>query len=193
MEFTLNNNQNPTVVENDVVVSMDYTLTVDGEVVDSSEGSEPIDFLQGYQNIVPGLEKAVYGMKTGESKHVVVSAAEGYGEMDEDAFVEIPRKDFPEDIPLEIGLDLQVRNDDGTAMEATIADVTDDMVKLDFNHPLAGKELLFDIKIVGLRAATEEELEHGHVHGEDYDEEEFEEEFEEIDVENLEEDDEEEA
>jgi len=189
----LNNNQNPTVVENDVVVSMDYTLTVDGEVVDSSEGSEPIDFLQGYQNIVPGLEKAVYGMKTGESKHVVVSAAEGYGEMDEDAFVEIPRKDFPEDIPLEIGLDLQVRNDDGTAMEATIADVTDDMVKLDFNHPLAGKELLFDIKIVGLRAATEEELEHGHVHGEDYDEEEFEEEFEEIDVENLEEDDEEEA
>lgn len=190
----MNENQNPTVVENDVVVSMGYKLTVDGEVVDSSEDSEPIEFLQGYQNIVPGLEKAVYGMKAGESKHVVVSAAEGYGELDEEAFVEIPRKDFPEDIPLEIGLDLQVRNDDGTAMEATIVEVTDEIVKLDFNHPLAGKELTFDVTIVELRAATEEELEHGHVHGEYYDEEEFEDECEEIDLEDCdEEEDEEEA
>lgn len=147
------------------VVSMQYTLHVDGEVMDQSEEGEPLEFIQGEGHIIPGLENALYGMAIGESKNVVVPAGEGYGTLDEEAFVEIPRDQFPAEIPLEVGLQLQVRSQDGETMPARIVQVTEDTVRLDFNHPLAGKQLTFDIKIVGVRPATAEEMEHGHVHG----------------------------
>ncbi len=156
-----------TKVEKDLVVSMEYTLTVDGEVVDSSKENGPIDFIQGKGNIIPGLEKALYGMSLDESKKVNVPAAEAYGEFDEEAFEEVPVSDFPTDIPLEVGIELAVEDEDDGAMSAVIEEVTKDTVTLNFNHPLAGKDLVFDIKIVGLRAATEEEMQHGHVHGDE--------------------------
>lgn len=157
----------PSSVADDVVVSINYSLTVDGEVVDSTEGDEPLQFLQGHQNIIPGLERELAGMKIGEKKQVVVSPAEAYGEVDPENIVDVPRSEFPSEIPLEPGTELEVKNADNEVLSATIAEVSANTVKLDFNHPLAGKQLTFDVTIVDLRQATEEELAHGHVHYED--------------------------
>ncbi len=185
---------NPREVADDVVVSIDYTLTVDGEVVDSTEGDEPLQFLQGHQNIIPGLERELAGMKVGESKQVIVSAGEAYGEVDPENVVDVPRTEFPAEIPMEPGTELEVKNADGEVLSATIAEVNDDSVKLDFNHPLAGKQLTFDVSVVELRQATEEELAHGHVHyedeGFDYEEEDDDEYDDEIIYEDVDEDDE---
>jgi FKBP-type peptidyl-prolyl cis-trans isomerase SlyD len=143
---------------------MEYTLRVDHEIVDSSQGQEPLEFLAGHQNIISGLERAMIGMKIGDSKDVVVPAVDGYGEYDQAAFLEVDRSEFPEDMPVEAGLELQVSDQSKQPRYARIESVAEDVVRLNFNHPLAGKELLFNVKVVGLRAATEEELDHGHAH-----------------------------
>ncbi len=171
----------PRAVADDVVVSIDYTLTVEGQVVDTTEGDEPLNFLQGHQNIIPGLERELAGMMIGDSKKVVVTPAEAYGEVDPDNIIDVPRSEFPEEIPLEPGTELEVKNSDGEVLSATINQVNDDTVKLDFNHPLAGKELTFDVTVVDLRVATEEELAHGHAHDEGGEEDEDFEEDEEFD------------
>ena len=156
-------------VSDNQVVSMEYTLKVDGEVIDSSEGHEPIEFLQGAGNIIPGLERELYGMAIGESKEVVVAATEGYGPEDHEAFMDVPRSQFPSDIPMVVGTELELHDQEGHPVHARIDQVEEDRVRLDFNHPLAGKELHFSVKIASLRAATDEELDHGHVHGEGHD------------------------
>ncbi len=162
----------PNVVADDVVVRMDYTLSVDGKVFESSTESEPIEFIQGYGQIIPGLEKELYGMITGQSKEVYVTSKDAYGETDPEAMMDVPRSEFSDDIPLEPGVQLQVQNEEGEVLDAHIANVEEDTIQLDFNHPLAGKDLTFEVKIVDLRDATPEELEHGHVHGgADHDEE----------------------
>lgn len=167
----------PSEVTNDVVVSIDYTLTVDGQVVDTTEGDEPLQFLQGHQNIIPGLERELLGMRIGDNKRVVVPPGDAYGDVDPENLIDIPRDEFPEEIPLEPGTELEVKNADGEVLSATIASIGPDSVRLDFNHPLAGKELTFDVTVTDLRSATEEELAHGHVHSgdEDFDYEEDEE------------------
>lgn len=151
-------------VQNGVVVSMEYTLKVDGEVIDSSEGQDPLEFLTGYGNIIPGLENEMIGMKIGDSKDVVVEPADGYGEYDEEAFMDVPRDQFPADMPVEEGLELTVRDDSGEGRYARIESVEGETVRLNFNHPLAGDELHFSVKVVSLREPTDEELDHGHVH-----------------------------
>jgi FKBP-type peptidyl-prolyl cis-trans isomerase SlyD len=156
-------------VEDGQVVSMTYTLQVEGQVVDSSDGNEPLEFLQGVGNIIPGLERELYGMAIGESKQVIVVAVDAYGEFDEDAIVEVPKAEFPADIPVEIGTELQVHGQDGETMYGHISQVGEETVQLDFNHPLAGKELQFSVTIAALRPASDEELLHGHVHGEEHD------------------------
>ncbi|NOT06522.1 MAG: peptidylprolyl isomerase [Anaerolineales bacterium] len=153
-------------VQDGLVVSMDYKLTVDGEVLDSSEEAGPLQFLAGYGNIVPGLEREMAGMKIGESKDVVVSPADGYGEFDEEAFMDVPRNEFPSDLKLEEGIELNVTDEDGQNQYARVENITDESVRLDFNHPLAGAELHFNVKVVALRDPTKEELDHGHVHEE---------------------------
>ncbi len=158
----------PQAVADDVVVSMEYTLTVDGDILDSTEGGEPLEFLQGHQNIIPGLEKELYGMSSGETKAVKVAAAEAYGVFDPEALMDVPRSEFPSTIPLKEGTELQVKDKDGAVRYATITEVRAEDVQLDFNHPLAGKDLDFEIKVVGLRAPTTEELSHGHVHSGDH-------------------------
>jgi FKBP-type peptidyl-prolyl cis-trans isomerase SlyD len=147
-----------------LVVTMDYTLTVDGELIDTSEGQEPIEFIQGTGSIVSGLERELYGMVIGDGKDVDVTAQDGYGEVDEEANMEVPRQEFPTEIPLEIGTMLELHDQDGNPMHARIDQVGEKTVLLDFNHPLAGKDLHFSIKIAGLRLASPEELDHGHVH-----------------------------
>lgn len=151
-------------VQNGVVVSMEYTLKIDGEVIDSSEGQAPLEFLAGHKNIISGLESEMIGMKVGESKDVVVAPADGYGEYDEDAYLDVPSGQFPKDMKLEEGLELTVRDDSGQARYARIESIEGETVRLNFNHPLAGDELHFNVKVVNLREPTAEELDHGHVH-----------------------------
>lgn len=156
---------NELTVSDDVVVSLDYTLRLDdGEVVDSSEGEEPLQFIQGHGEIVPGLEQALYGMAVGEEKELVVRPEDGYGELDPDAYQTIPRDAFPQELELEPGLGLELEDEEGETMLAFVAEIRPDNVLLDFNHPLAGETLYFKVKVVDLRPATEEELEHDHVH-----------------------------
>lgn len=151
-------------VQKDVVVSMEYTLHVDGEEIDSSKGQDPLQFLVGYGNIISGLEREMMGMKVGESKDVVVQPADGYGEYDDEAYLDVPRGEFPQDMPVQEGLELSVRDDQGQSRYARIDSIEGDTVTLNFNHPLAGDELHFNVKVVNLREPTSEELEHGHVH-----------------------------
>lgn len=154
----------PEEVRDDKVVTLDYTLEVDGQVVDSSKDGAPIQFIQGQQHIIPGLEKELYGMTTGESKEVVIPPSEGYGDMDPENFAEVPRDQFPPEIPLEHGVELELTDENGDRVGARIDTVGNEVVRLDFNHPLAGKELHFQVEVVELRDATEAEIEHGHVH-----------------------------
>jgi FKBP-type peptidyl-prolyl cis-trans isomerase SlyD len=185
---TLSDSKQTQLIADDLVVSMDYTLTVDGEVMDSSDEG-PIVFLQGYGNVIPGLERALYGMAVGESKDITVSAKDAYGDFDPANIVDVPRKEFPPEIPLEKGTELQVKNNDGEVLHATISEITKQFVKLDFNHPLAGKELFFHVSIMDLREATAEELEHGHAHDGDDDIDEEDLDIEEEDLEFLDEED----
>ncbi len=153
-------------VEDGVVVSMEYKLTVDGQVLDSSDEAGPLQFLAGYGNIIPGLENEMMGMKIGESKEVTVQPADGYGEFDEEAFMDVPRSEFPADMKLEEGLELHVTDEDGEHRAAYVTKFDDKTVQLDFNHPLAGAVLNFYVKVIALRKPTDEELDHGHVHEE---------------------------
>ena len=153
-------------VQKGAVVSMDYKLTVDGEVLDSSDDAGPLQFLAGYDNIVPGLEREMMGMKIGDSKDVVVTPEDGYGEFDEEGFMDVPRSEFPNDMEIEEGVELNVTDEEGQNQYARVESVADETVRLDFNHPLAGAELHFNVKVVALREPTKEELDHGHVHEE---------------------------
>jgi len=151
-------------VQNGLVVSIEYTLRVDGEVLDSSDAAGPLQFLAGSGNIVLGLEREMMDMKIGETKQVVVQPEDGYGNFDDEAFADVPRSEFPADMKLEEGLELRVTGEDGIDQLAVVDSFTDDTVRLDLNHPLAGAELHFSVKVVDLRDPTAEELEHGHVH-----------------------------
>lgn len=168
----MNTKEQPTKVTSNVVVSMEYELLIGDKVIDYSEENDPLVFIQGMEQIIPGLETQIEDMTLGESREIFVKAADAYGEYDAEDFVEVPKSEFPEEIPLEIGLEIGVNGEDGEELSAYIEEVTLDTITLNFNHPLAGKDLNFKVKIVGLRHPTEEELAHGHVHGEDLEEEE---------------------
>ncbi|MTI44555.1 peptidylprolyl isomerase [Roseibium hamelinense] len=120
----------------------------DGTVFDSSEGREPLEFTVGSGQIIPGLEQAMTGMKVGESKTVQIAPEDAYGPLREEALQEVPRAQMPENIPLEVGTQLQVQNPDGQVMPVRISAVSDEAVLLDANHPLAGRELVFDVSLV---------------------------------------------
>ncbi len=130
-------------------VRMHYKGTLDdGSVFDSSEGREPLEFTIGAGQIIPGLEQAVEGMGAGDEKTVTVPAAEAYGDYQEQARQGIPRDQIPENIPLEIGGRLQVQTPEGRAVPVTVTEISDEVVVLDANHPLAGKDLTFAVEIV---------------------------------------------
>jgi FKBP-type peptidyl-prolyl cis-trans isomerase SlyD len=149
-------------IRDDMVVSMDYTLRLeDGEVVDSSQGREPLQFIQGRGDIISGLEKQLYDLSLGDEKQVVVPPGEAYGEFDDELLQEIPRSAFPADMVLEKGMGFRMRTDTGQVVTVYIDHTEGDSVVVDMNHPLAGETLHFDVKIVGLREATAEELQGG--------------------------------
>lgn len=155
-------------VDDGQVISMHYTLHVDGQVVDSSEGGEPLQFIQGMGHIIPGLEHELYEMKIGDSKKVIVAPKDGYGEADEEAFMDVPRDSFPPSVPLKVGTELELRDQSDHPVYARIENIDDANIRLNMNHPLAGKELHFDVKIADIRVATDEEISHGHVHGDEH-------------------------
>jgi FKBP-type peptidyl-prolyl cis-trans isomerase SlyD len=153
-------------VKDGMVVGLDYTLRLDdGEVIDSSAGQKPVEFLQGQGQIVSGLEQALYGMAVGDEKRVVIEPDGGYGDRDPNALRMVPRDTFPPELELSPGIRLHVRDESGSAFEVCVDEIQSDGVVLDFNHPLAGETLHFDVKILSLRQASGEELAHGHVHG----------------------------
>ncbi len=159
------------VVAKDMVVQLDYTLALsNGEIYDSSDENGPLEFVQGQGQIIPGLEEALYGMAVGESKDVVATPDVAYGEYDPEALQPLPRDMFPAEMDLEPGMAIDLYDEDADEeVEAFIAEVDEETVVVNFNHPLAGETLNFHVQIAGLRAATAEELEHGHVHSDLYD------------------------
>ncbi|MDG2017854.1 MAG: peptidylprolyl isomerase [Porticoccaceae bacterium] len=153
-------------IQNNSAVSFHYKLTDDdGISIDSSEGKEPLAYLHGAGNIIPGLEKALEGKTTGDSLTVAVSAAEGYGEVQKELIQEVPKDAFQGIDSIELGMQFEAQTGQGGTVPVTVIAVTDDLVTVDGNHPLAGKNLNFDVTIEDVRKASEEELDHGHVHG----------------------------
>ncbi|MFN2113047.1 MAG: peptidylprolyl isomerase, partial [Anaerolineales bacterium] len=148
-------------VQDNFVVTLDYTLIVEDEVMESTQDGEPIEFIQGIGQIIPGLEEALYGMTVGEGKTVVVEPDDAYGDYDPDSLQVARKEEFSEEIPLDVGTFLDLMDDEDEILSAQIIDADEDTVTLDFNHPLAGKTLTFEITVSGLRPATAEELDHG--------------------------------
>lgn len=147
------------------VVSIDYTLTSDGgEVIDSSEGGQPLIYLHGNGQIIPGLEKALEGKEAGAELKVKVEAAEGYGLKDEKKLIVVPRDRIDGTGELKEGMQLQASSGGGMQV-VTVVKIAGDEVTIDANHPLAGENLNFDVKVRDVRDATPEEIDHGHVHG----------------------------
>ena len=148
------------IAHNDVV-TIHYTLKDDTDkVIDSSAGGEPLAYLHGHGNIIPGLERELAGKNVGDRLKVRVPAAEGYGEYDRALVQKVPRRALKGIADLRVGLRLQAGH-----QAVTVTHIAGDMITLDGNHPLAGQNLTFDLEITAVRAATEEELTHGHVHG----------------------------
>ncbi len=149
----------------DRVVTIHYTLKDDsGTVLDSSSGGEPLAYIQGHGNLVAGLEKALEGKTDGSTLAVVVPAADGYGTRDEALVQRVPKRSLQGAGEIKKGMQFQARTEDGMRVFTVMA-IVGDMVTLDGNHPLADQTLHFDVEVVGVREATREELDHGHVHG----------------------------
>ncbi len=153
------------------VVSLNYVLTVEGEILAQTEAGDPMEYLHGAQEILPGLETALEGKQVGDKFSVTLAPEDAYGEYDEEDVEEIDRADIPNVEELEIGMVVEVEDEDGYAYMAQVQEIGAKVVVLDFNPPLAGKTLTYDVEVIAMREATEEELEHGHAHGEDWDEE----------------------
>lgn len=146
-------------VKDGLVVGLEYDLRLgDGQLVVASKDEKPVKYLQGYRQMVPGLEQALYGMTVGDAKQVVVKPENGFGLVDPEAFTVVPHDAFPPELELIPGTRVRMRDEVGNILSAEVVEDKTDGVLLDFNHPLAGETLHFDVKIVSLRKATSEEL-----------------------------------
>ena len=153
-------------IENDFVVSIHYTLHDDQKVLlDSSQGAEPLMYLHGRGQIIPGLEKELKGKKVGDELKVTVSPEEGYGVYDASQIFNVPKNQFPSGAEVEVGSIFELQGPKNQSMMVRVKALEGDTVTLDANHPLAGKTLLFNVSVVEVRKATDSELEHGHAHG----------------------------
>lgn len=148
-------------IAKDTVVQIHYTLKNDaGEVLDSSSGGEPLTYLQGHGNVIPGLESALEGKRAGEAHQVSIPPDQGYGRRDDSMIQDVPLSAFAGVPKVEVGMQFHA----GPRV-VTVTKVADDIVTVDGNHPLADQTLHFDVQVVDVRAASAEELQHGHVHG----------------------------
>ncbi|HEY3785090.1 MAG TPA: peptidylprolyl isomerase [Steroidobacteraceae bacterium] len=152
-------------IKQDSVVSFHYILRDDaGEIIDRSETGQPLSYLHGHGNLVPGVERALEGGNAGDKLSVKVAPADGYGEYSQDLVQQVPRRSLKGIAQISTGMRLHAQTAEGPRA-VTVTRVAGDMVTLDANHALAGKHLNFDIEITDVREPTEEELTHGHVHG----------------------------
>ena len=157
-------------ISQDKVVSLNYILSLDnGEEIDRTTTDEPLVYLHGHENILPALEAKLDGLKVGEKVTATIAAAEAYGEYDADGLHTIDRSLFPEDLELEIGMHLHLKDDESDELEAFVHTIDQEEITLDTNHPLAGETLFFKVEIVDIRPATAVEIEHGHAHFEGVD------------------------
>lgn len=153
------------VIQDGKVVYLKYLLKdSEGEVLDEADEKDPMIYLHGAEQIVPGLEDALEGLKVGDSKQVSVDPEDGYGVHDPKLKMAVDRSQFPEDVIPEEGMQFEVETDDGEDVIFTVTGVQGDKVHVDGNHPLAGEVLHFDVKVVNIREATQEEKDHGHAH-----------------------------
>lgn len=148
------------------VVSIHYTLTDDdGETLDTSSGRDPLQYLHGAQNIIPGLESALEGKAVGDQLEVTLQPGDAYGEFDEELVQQVPLDAFEGVEQIEPGMQFEARSPEGATQVVMVQEVTDEAVVVNGNHPLAGQVLHFDVSVEEVRAATDEEKAHGHVHG----------------------------
>jgi FKBP-type peptidyl-prolyl cis-trans isomerase SlyD len=152
-------------ISQDQVVSIHYTLRDDaGEVIDRSAEGEPLSYLHGHGNLIPGLERELTGRKPGDRLQVKIAPGDGYGDYDKSLVQQVPRRALKGVGDVRVGMRLQAQTPQGPRA-LTVTQVSGDMVTVDGNHPLAGKSLNFEVEVAAVRPATEEELAHGHVHG----------------------------
>ena len=152
-------------IAKDVVAAVHYTGTLDdGEIFDSSRERDPLHFLVGHDNMIPGFEEEMMGATVGEKRTFTLEPERAYGEHDSEGVQKLPRSAFPDEMPIEVGLKLAAETESGP-LPFTIRSVDGDEVTIDFNHDLAGKSLTFEVEVMELRASTDEERAHGHVHG----------------------------
>lgn len=156
-------NNNPYVVRNDVVVSLSYVLTVNDDVVDSTIGAPPLEFIHGRQQILPALEVRLEGMRVGEHRTVFIPAEEAFGDYDPDLTVDLDRAHLPSGYVFKLGNHLQIQDTSNRIINGTVVGIGPDKIIIDMNHPLAGKDLKFDATIINLRPATPYELDSGSV------------------------------
>ena len=153
-------------IADDCVVTLAYTLRDDaGEELDSATAADPFAFVHGRHSVIPGLEKALTGRGTGDTLDLTIAPADAYGEHSPARVQVVPRDRFPADIDIEPGMQFHASDEHGGRMAVRVAEVNEDGVVIDANHPLAGQTLHFAVQVLGVRAATAEELAHGHVHG----------------------------
>ena len=137
-------------VENGKKVTFHFTLTVDKKVIQTSEGKEPMSYTHGSGQIIPGLAAEIEGMNEGEEKTVMVSAQDAYGEANPEALKELPKSSLPEGLAPQKDIMLQISTPDGQTIPARISEVKEESIVIDMNHPLAGKDLQFDVKVVSI-------------------------------------------
>lgn len=152
-------------IQNDAVVNIDYTLRDDAGTIIDQSGETPLSYLHGHGNIVPGLEAKLEGLENGASTRVTVAPEDAYGERNEQAQFSVPRSELPDEIEPKVGMMLSGQAQNGQPVPLWISEVSGTEVKLDANHPLAGRTLDFEVTVRDVRAATDEELAHGHAHG----------------------------
>ena len=157
-------------IEKHTVASVTYALAVDGEPIEKADEANPLTFLVGVGMMIPGFENQLLGKKVGDDYSITVSPEEGYGEADPQAIVDLSKDVFKVDGQineelLQLGNKVPMQDQSGNPLNGVIIDIADTTVKMDFNHEMAGKTLDFEGKILDIRAATAEEIEHGHVHG----------------------------
>ncbi len=147
------------------VFGFNYTLKdKTGNIIDSSQGNDPLVFLAGSGQIIPGLEKVIVGLNVGDKTDVEIKAADAYGEVIEDLRITVEKSQFPEDREVAVGDQFQVNNEPNAPI-FTVTKIEGESVHIDGNHPMAGQDLFFEIEITEKRDATEEEIAHGHAHG----------------------------
>ncbi len=156
------------MIRKDTVVSMGYNLkNSQGMELGNADVSKPLTYLQGAGQIVPGLESALEGLVVGDKKDVTISPKEGYGEVNPELRLKVERKLFPADSEIKPGMQFKANTGGDSEQMFTVMDIEDGQVKIDGNHPLAGQTLHFNVEIISVRKATEDELAHGHAHGPD--------------------------